>query len=1069
MGKDPRTSRVAFILRRRWPRLVGPFVALFTLAALVQGVPQAARASAVVGNKGLTQVDPAPFAPPLPQADRLGAPAPSEPQGITDPAVADFSLSGDPTKVLAGLLQDPKASSANANVYMINGVDRLVAVSQNAVNYQDASGNWVPIKTNLVPDQGGGLVNEANSFTVHFPSELSGTTPLNVEVAGGSYSFAPEGMEAPSALSQTNDTALTYPGVAKDTDLGYTLTDGGYAEAVVLDSPDASGSITFDLATTGLTLSQDGTGEVSILSGDQTVGLIPPPKAKDSSSDSKGEAAVGPATQTLQDLGNGSYTLALTVDEAFLARAKFPVVVDPPMVSLTPSRDTWVDEEYPTASYETGSNSDELRAGNAVTSYKRYSFLQFAVSGYMADNRVVQSAGLYLWPTYVADGSKNVEVQRVTDSWPAQGQLTWNNKPGVDSTVWATQSGGTGNPYYFDVTSLYRKIIDTTTGYGNHGVRLRGDPNASPVTANYHRFASSKSGLGSGAYPTLIFTYDDPPAAPALLSPADGKSLTYSSPTLRVNAPVYDQNGDPVWVNYQVSASPTDFSSPVIESGWQPDQGGWIVPAGNLLDGQTYYWRAQSWDVCNPDALQMCDLGGKPYPVSAVRSFTVSLNRFGDGANWAMWTDSRIANGMVLKVNEASGNLYLKYPIDSLATPVGPLEVALTYNSQDSTNNGLGQGWQISAGPASDPRQLPNALTEVDAGDQVRITMADGNQLFFPKRNASGLSTFYGGVGAGAGLVQKNGDGSYIYDTSDGGEFTFDPTGTLSSATPATTSVSGTTPGFSYLYSAGGHLESVTDPIGRTVTLTWNTADTQLQSVTTWDGRAWTVTYDGSSRLRTITSPVTQNAETVTFAYNDTPTRIITITDALNRATWIGYTSPGGTPPKGQVHTVADPGVGSSTQFDYIGALLRAGGQHHHHHRPAGNRRGEPRPRLPDPGPVRRRRAAHPGPGAAELHDHGREARDHHGLGQEREPGVQTGSGCEPDRLEVHRVRYELRLPADRLHLLLHRPLQPAHGDRAGPLRCPRGEPPPHHLRLRRGDPGAAVGRVQQQAAQGPA
>lgn len=91
-------------------------------------------------------------------------------------------------------------------------------------------------------------------------------------------------------------------------------------------------------------------------------------------------------------------------------------------------------------------------------------------------------------------------------------------------------------------------------------------------------------------------------ARSCLSSPADQAAEQTPSPTLQVSGIPSDPDGDPVLVDYQVSKS-SDFSvssNIVAESGWT-DETSWAVPQGSLLDGQTYWWRVQSWDVCSGD------------------------------------------------------------------------------------------------------------------------------------------------------------------------------------------------------------------------------------------------------------------------------------------------------------------------------------------------------------------------------------------------------------------------------------------------------------------------------------
>jgi len=70
------------------------------------------------------------------------------------------------------------------------------------------------------------------------------------------------------------------------------------------------------------------------------------------------------------------------------------------------------------------------------------------------------------------------------------------------------------------------------------------------------------------------------------------------SPTLKVSGIPSDPNGDEVLVQYQVSDDPNDFTGNhlIWESAWT-DERAYVVPSGILVDGQTYYWHARSWDI----------------------------------------------------------------------------------------------------------------------------------------------------------------------------------------------------------------------------------------------------------------------------------------------------------------------------------------------------------------------------------------------------------------------------------------------------------------------------------------
>jgi hypothetical protein len=198
--------------------------------------------------------------------------------------------------------------------------------------------------------------------------------------------------------------------------------------------------------------------------------------------------------------------------------------------------------------------------------------------------------------------------------------------------------------------------------------------------------------------------------------------------TGKVNDP---QGQDTPHIRYQISLQ-SDFSNTVTDSGWIPNGQSWTVPSGTLLDGRSYYWRAQSWDGW--------PLKGHSYPASNTRQFTVALPHLGADSRWPMWKDSA-GNGMVIQVNESNGNLLLSYPLDTLQTPVGPLSVALTWNSQDGVNSGYGRGWVLSAGAGSDPRDLPVELDTIDSGEarQIRFRGDQSYHSWLAPHGAFGL------------------------------------------------------------------------------------------------------------------------------------------------------------------------------------------------------------------------------------------------------------------------------------------------------------------------------------------
>jgi RHS repeat-associated protein len=891
-------------------RLLSLALGAFLASTLLQSIPVVWSAEQDLENE-VVIVDPPPPPPPLPEELREQVQA-WEPVGEVDPTVWTPDLSGDPQDALAELAGDLTERSEGANIYEVNGATHLIQSFSGPVNYLDESGQWVPISTELVPDGEGGLENEANAFSTDFPAELSPASPIEVVLDDGIYTVAPEGILPTDFVTEAAD-SLTYLQVLPGIDLTYNATSSGYKEVITADTLLALATpIVFELQATGLVLRQELTGEISILAGEgseEVVALIPAPIALDSSVDPEtGNPDEGEATQVLTDLGGGTYLLELSVDPAFAAGATYPVMIDPGEVTLGPSRDAYVDEQAPSTSYE---SSEEIRVGKLVSSYTRYGFLQFAIDPYKRAGRTVIASQLSLWATYVANNSVDTNVKKVEQSWP--GTLTWNSKPDAGSTVHGTDHGAVNTWYQFDLTTLYQNMIDTDIGWTSHGIRLGGDT-ATPATDNYKEFASEETSI-TGADPQLYLYYNDPPFAPTLDTPPNNEVVTQSSPTLKITDPVADHNGDPVHVLYQISDT-SAFTDIKASSGWIPDQDSWTVPAGILRDGQTYYWRVKSWDVCDPDNVGYCNLMGRPNPVSGYRQFTVTLDHFGADPKWPMWSDE-LGNGMSLNVNEAAGNLFLDVPLDSLSTAAGTLDFGLSYNHQDQDPeaNGLGAGWALYAGPGADPRDLPIKLKTADDESTVKIYLRDGDKLFFTEDDNGSGTDFY--TGSGAAIVKKNKDDTWLYTTPSGSAYTFGADKKLSGANVQTNLDA--TKGFTYLFSANSHLKEVTDPLGRKVTFTWDASDAKLTSISTWDGRSWSVAYDPTltDMVRTITTPANEVLE---FNHDPTTRDVTWVEDGENRRTEVGYVTPPAPATKTQVAWVQHPGYGSGdrTEFTYV-------------------------------------------------------------------------------------------------------------------------------------------------------
>ena len=188
-------------------------------------------------------------------------------------------------------------------------------------------------------------------------------------------------------------------------------------------------------------------------------------------------------------------------------------------------------------------------------------------------------------------------------------------------------------------------------------------------------------------------------------------------------------------------------------------------------------------------------------------------------------------------VNVATGNLVLSHPLVSLPYRGGhALDLALTYNNaQEMTNLGLGPGWQLN---------LQRRLV-LNGDGTVTFVAGDGARYTFSSPSTVGNITTYTRPPA---LY-----GDLVQDTSAGLEFTltyrdlrrdrFDIAGSIGRLASIEDRHANA---LRVAYDGAGNLATVTDPAGRQVTFSWDTAPTpdRLASVSDW---AW---IDGSGTVQ---------------------------------------------------------------------------------------------------------------------------------------------------------------------------------------------------------------------------
>ncbi|MEK6274323.1 MAG: PA14 domain-containing protein [Actinomycetota bacterium] len=315
------------------------------------------------------------------------------------------------------------------------------------------------------------------------------------------------------------------------------------------------------------------------------------------------------------------------------------------------------------------------------------------------------------------------------------------------------------------------------------------------------------------------------------VSPADSGHVKTLTPVLRV-----DPGATPNTDYYFEVATDSAFTNVVNASGALPTTNSYRVLPAALKDATTYYWR---WKTT----------GGS---WSTARTFVTSREMFGVREEWSMWSEGALA------VNKVTGNLVLSLPGPNYPTAVSSMGAAVTYNSLDSRNRGLGAGWMVNGGDedAMGPTRLVDLhlLQGEEKMDAADVFFGDGGSILFS--HVGQTNSYVAGPGDEA-LLSKNADGSWTLIDADGSLYTFgiaNATSGLATLTGIEVVEAGPGKGkLTYAFSTQepSKVTSVTDGAGRALTFTWNSLNASacndaILCITGPDNVRWRYIGDGA-------------------------------------------------------------------------------------------------------------------------------------------------------------------------------------------------------------------------------
>jgi RHS repeat-associated protein len=472
---------------------------------------------------------------------------------------------------------------------------RTAEISTVPVHYKAADGSWQDINVNLVasPRSGYAWRNGAGALTIDFSATARPQNTVLITYGTQTLSFGLIGTAASTATVQGNQ--ITYPNVYPGVDLTYTITSGGLREAIVMHQDPGVDRFRFSFGgTDSVAVASNGTLQVKSPSS-AVVLTAPSPSLEDADAPPRNEPSLSPVTLAVAG-STGSQTLDAIFSRSWLtdpARV-WPITLDPTS-TLRPASDTFVESTYPTTNF--GSDPD-LRAGSYQTGSIARSYVQFDLGSALTGVHVLSSQ-LQLdewWSSSCT--AKTVGVHRVWSTWSSS-TMTWNSgQPNYVSSPITTLTTAKGFSGSCPADWLVFEIGPTVQGWSdgsipNDGVAVKAETETD--TNSWKRFRSNDYS-SSGWRPALVVNYNDYPTVDNL-HPVTGTTSTNSQPQLngRINDIDVGTQGYVAFEVYRTSDNALITSgngTTVLRGG----QSYWTVPAGKLVQGTAYYWRARAWD-----------------------------------------------------------------------------------------------------------------------------------------------------------------------------------------------------------------------------------------------------------------------------------------------------------------------------------------------------------------------------------------------------------------------------------------------------------------------------------------
>ncbi len=465
-----------------------------------------------------------------------------------------------------------------------------------------AEDGWRDIDLTLQADPDGVVRPVSSVYGLELHGGADEDAPLvELSSAKGSIGFGWDGDALPVPVLEGS--RATYVDVEPGVDLIVEATRYGFEHFLVLNEKPAEPadvSVVLPVSGEGLAFEQTGESVVVVDTDGEQVGQVGEAFVWDADSDPSPVTdpglsdGVSVAEVVVEDDG-GQQTLVVTPDAEFLEEATYPVTIDPSVMFAGPA-DTHVVSTMPTTNF---ASAAYLSFGSRNSSPPdlpgvHRAFLRF--SGQPIAGAQIVSASLQLYhrlPLPCTQGGSAYTMYAASPT-RANNQITWNEQPGINSSVAVTVNalscqGGWTDP--IDVKPIVKYFADTDRD--TFVIALRASETS---TVGWKKIDSS-----NGTYPPrLIVNFNRHPGTPSNLTvvgaTTSGTDRFVNTLTPRFTASATDPDGGGLQYTFEVYKSSTVSAANLVTSCATGGASGATVqcmtPASKLADNTTYWVRA---------------------------------------------------------------------------------------------------------------------------------------------------------------------------------------------------------------------------------------------------------------------------------------------------------------------------------------------------------------------------------------------------------------------------------------------------------------------------------------------